>query len=380
MKKLLCLVLLALLVLCAFTSCNRKDKEDEEAPTIKISKDGYWVINGEKSDYKAVGADGKDGVDGADGVTPTIEISEDGYWVINGEKTNVKANSGEAVDENPYGLQFFMQDDGTYLVSCGNARYLSDIVIPATYNGGAVVGIADSAFAYCPNLTSVIIPEGVTSIGEEAFTDCYNLTSVIIPEGVTSIGEYAFSGCYALEYNEYDNAYYLGSNTNPYLLLVCAKTQDITTFNIHEDAKFIYDGAFASCFDLTSIIIPEGVISIGQYAFNACDSLTSIVIPDSVTSIGDGAFCCCYNLTSVVICNSITSIDDFMFAYCHSLTSIVIPDSVTSIDYEAFDECINLTDIYYTGTAEEWANIDINYSNNAYLANATIHYNYVPEA
>ena len=95
--------------------------KDGVTPTIEISEDGYWVINGVKTEYKAIGTDGKDGVDGEDGkdgvdgapgkdgvdgedgkdgvdgapgkdgVTPTIEISEDGYWVINGVKTEYKA-------------------------------------------------------------------------------------------------------------------------------------------------------------------------------------------------------------------------------------------------------------------------------------------------
>ena len=49
------------------------------------------------------------------------------------------------------------------------------------------------------SLTSVTIPEGVTSIGEWVFCDCSSLTSVTIPEGVTNIGEMAFSACINLK-------------------------------------------------------------------------------------------------------------------------------------------------------------------------------------
>ena len=61
--------------------------KDGETPTVEISDDGYWVINGVKTEHKAIGTDGKDGIDGEDGkngtpgkdgVTPTIEISDDG--------------------------------------------------------------------------------------------------------------------------------------------------------------------------------------------------------------------------------------------------------------------------------------------------------------
>ena len=118
------------------------------------------------------------GSPGKDGETPTITISDDGYWVINGEKTNVKASSGETVDENSQGLQFYIQDDGTYKVSCGDAKYLSNIEIPATYKGGAVVYIEGFAFSNCTSLTSVTIPDSVTRIGVYAFNNCTSLTSI----------------------------------------------------------------------------------------------------------------------------------------------------------------------------------------------------------
>ena len=67
---------------------------DGATPTIEISDDNYWVINGTKTDVKAIGQDGANGADGTDGTngtTPTIEISDDNYWVINGTKTDVFA-------------------------------------------------------------------------------------------------------------------------------------------------------------------------------------------------------------------------------------------------------------------------------------------------
>ncbi|MDR0301371.1 MAG: hypothetical protein LBI04_03555 [Treponema sp.] len=65
-----------------------RDGVDGVTPTISISEDGYWVINGQKTAHKARGENGQDGIDGA---TPTITISEDGYWIINGETTSYKA-------------------------------------------------------------------------------------------------------------------------------------------------------------------------------------------------------------------------------------------------------------------------------------------------
>lgn len=134
--------------------------------------------------------------------------------------------------------------------------------------------------------------------------------------------------------------------------------------------------AFCNCRSLTSIEIPDSVSSIGNGAFFNCRSLTSIEIPNGVTSIGDLVFCWCERLTSITIPNGVTSIGYGAFNNDRSLKSITIPDSVTSIGEFAFGMCINFTNVYYTGSEEEWNNIEIESSNNP-LTNATITYNYI---
>ena len=207
-------------------------------------------------------------------------------------------------------------------------------------------GDIKTLIGYFGSKTEIMIPDSVTSIGGYAFYNCSNLTSIEIPNSVTSIGSGAFSGCSSLKYNEYENGYYLGNVDNPYLVLVEAKSTDITSFNIHGNTKFIYDSAFSNCSSLTSITIPNGVTSIGSGAFSGCSSLTSIEIPNGVTSIRSGAFYNCSSLTSITIPSSVTSIENQAFLYCSSLTSITIPDSVTSIGNDAFYDCSNLETIY----------------------------------
>ena len=121
-----------------------------------------------------------------------------------------------------------------------------------------------------------------------------------------------------------------------------------------------------------------GLTSIGEDAFWGCNSLTNVVIPDSVTFIGNNAFRGCSSLTSVVIGDSVTSIGSSAFLGCRSLTSIVIPDSVTSIGEDAFSYCSRLTTVNYKGTQEQWEQISIG-SDNGYLTDATINYNYSGE-
>ena len=234
-----------------------------------------------------------------------------------------------------------------------NNKTITHVVIPDT-----VTSIGDSAFYYCYNLSSVVIPDGVTSIGDYAFYGCYNLSSVVIPDSVTSIGENAFNACHYSLYTEYEYGKYVKSGDNPYTVLIEITNKNMSTYEIHKDTKII-----------------------AHSVFRDCNRLTSITIPDSVTSIGSSAFYDCSKLNSVVIGDSVTSIGSYAFYGCSKLSSVVMGDSVTSIGDCAFNGCSNLTDVYYTGTQEQWNQIEIdNEGNNNYnLINATIHYNYVPQ-
>ena len=77
---------------------------------------------------------------------------------------------------------------------------LTSVTIP---NG--VTSIGDTAFDYCNSLTSVTIPNGVTSIGSYAFDSCYSLTSVTIPNSITSIGGSTFNICYSIAFYDFSN-------------------------------------------------------------------------------------------------------------------------------------------------------------------------------
>ncbi len=165
----------------------------------------------------------------------------------------------------------------------------------------------------------------------------------------TNPGIGAFSGCDRLPKNKYDNAYYLGNANNPYLVLLEAQSQDITSCVINSNTKIVADDAFYKCSKLTSISIPNSVTSIGDSAFSNCYSLTSISIPVSVTSIGDSAF-----------------------YYCSSLTIINIPEGVTSIGDEAFYGCDSLRTINFTGTVAQWKAIKKGSNWNQYAGSFTV--------
>ncbi len=258
------------------------------------------------------------------------------------------------------------QNYAIYQYAFYNCDSLTSITIP---NG--VTSIGKYAFYNCDSLTSITIPNGTTSIGEYAFYDCTGLASIVTPDSVISIGYVAFfnTAYYNNSSNWEDGALYIGNH------LIYVSTSASGAYDIREGTKCIADYAF-EYFDawFESITIPNSVTSIDISAFSGCTGLTSITIPDSVTSIGTWAFAKCTGLTSISIPNSVTSIGEYAFSYCTGLTSITIPDSVTSIGNYAFYGCSGLTSVHITDIAS-WCNIEFNkdagnplyYAHNLYL-------------
>ncbi|MBO8426338.1 MAG: leucine-rich repeat domain-containing protein [Firmicutes bacterium] len=328
----------------------------------------------------------------------TIDIDNASYFTLKNEGeveigiTSISiVYSCFAVDKemNLDALTFKLNSEETgYIVSDCDTSIFGEVIIPTVYNGLPVLEIGDHAFSSCASLTSVNIPDSVTTIGKSAFGGCSSLTSVNIPDSVTTIGEGAFSYCYSL-----------------------------TSVNIPDSVTTIGGYAFSYCSFLTSVNIPDSVTTIGESAFSYCSCLTSIYIPDSVTTIGESAFYECSNLTiyceassapsgwdsswdyhcpvvwncissfeisdeglhfvvvlgkngdkyitiigytgsstNVVIPSSINvngedipvkAIASNAFYYNDTITSITIPDSVTTIGSYAFKRCSNLAAVTF---------------------------------
>ena len=203
-----------------------------------------------------------------------------------------------------------------------------------------VVGIEDQTFEHCDSLTSVTIPNSVTSIGSMAFYGCNNIINVI----------WNARNCNGYNFGSQVESFVFGEEVEVIPSSICNGMNQLTEITIPNSVTSIGDAAFYYCTSLTSVTIPNSVTSIGNSAFWGCSGLTGeLVIPNSVTSIGGGAFFYCSGLTSVTIGNSVTSIEAHTFNGCTGLTSIDIPNSVTSIGYMAFEACRNL----YSVTIDE---------------------------
>ena len=229
----------------------------------------------------------------------------------------------------------------------GYTKPTGSLTIPSTVTYGgttySVISIRDHAFWACTSLTSVTIPNSITTIGEGAFSSCTSLPSISIPNSVHSIGKNAFELCHNLASVTIPNSVTSIGDT------AFAWCTNLTSITIPNSITKIGAYTFAGCDSLASVTIPYSVTTIGDYAFYWC-SLSSVTIPSSVYSIGEGAFCECSSLSSVTIPNSVTSIGIRAFAGCSSLSSVTIPNSITSIGIRAFVGCSSLASVSIPNT------------------------------
>ena len=240
---------------------------------------------------------------------PTAAVSED-------DETTKTLNAQNKDDQ---GLTYTLNNDETATVS-GCDRTVTSIKIPSNVESNGqtytVTSIGNSAFAN-RYITSVDIPDSVTSIGDFAFYYCTGLTSVTIPDSVTSIGKGTFAECLGL-----------------------------TSVHIPDGVTSIGFGAFSTCRSLTSVTIPDSVTSIGNFAFYDCTGLTSVTIPDGVTSIGNGAFLMCSGLTSVTFQGAEPpTFDGDPFLDCHLLGTISLTADMTEEQLTAWENSLTKLEI-----------------------------------
>ncbi len=255
-----------------------------------------------------------------------LESGDDSYGYIAYYAPYVHSTESEGggIDICEDGFVFYVLGRGVYLLGYqGDTPILK---LPESYHGRSyavwkyafygrddicsmiipdgVTAIYDYAFSECDSLRSISIGDGVTAIYDYAFNLCSILSDVTVGNNISHLGAEAFTACKYVEYNEYNNAYYLGNEDNPYAVLVKAKSKSITSCDIHSSTKVIADGAFLECKSLTSIVIPDSVTDIGMGAFIECRKLENVMIGYNVRSIGQYCFYDCWGLDSVTFKNT----------------------------------------------------------------------------
>ena len=251
-----------------------------------------------------------------------------------------------ACGEDEQQLTFELNPDGQsytctgFVVKKDREVRVAELVIPETYEELPVTAIADSAFSETwahvqgtlnsvgmgqdtsdyVSITSVVIPDSVTSIGDSAFQYCKSLKSAHLPDGLEELGENVFAGCESLE-----------------------------TIGIPSKITELPKSTFVGCASLNCVALPSTMTTIGESAFQSCTSLASVDLPAGLTTIGAYAFQECTKLNGVILPEGFTTLGSDAYKDCEALTSLSLPDSLESwsrydfagcpLEYQIYEGC-----------------------------------------
>ena len=285
----------------------------------------------------------------------------------------------------------YVLHEGTWAISdyTGTA---AQVIVPSSHEGIPVTAIEDEAFSSDKTITSVFIPDSVTTIGNFAFHNCSNLAKVDMGNGVTDIGEYAFARCGSLseikipeDIATIGNNAFLGSGN----IISASIPIDVIDLVPHDNIQaveitgngIVPESAFEGCTTLTSVTVGAGITSIGYHAFYGCENLAEVnnnsgiqLLAESTTqgyiayyaesvnskfvfTYANGTVTLTgYNGTDehLVLPAVYTSLrGDITAGYAigdsvfreGNMLSVIIPDSVISIGEDAFYSCINLINV-----------------------------------
>ena len=191
------------------------------------------------------------------GCTNLTSVTYGGDWsnlTIQSGNPAVEDAAKDAANEQLFDFEFIPPDNTAVIVT--NYKYngaAADVTIPSRYQGKPVTTIGHAAF-FNSAVTSVTIPDSVTSISDDAFGFCSQLTNISIPNSVTFIGFSAFNSCTSLK-----------------------------SITLPSSLSTIQSYAFYNCGNLKTIRIPVSVTSIGNCAFDVCPSLMTVTYPGSKT-------------------------------------------------------------------------------------------------
>ena len=227
---------------------------------------------------------------------------------------------------------------------------LKSITIESPLEEGSVA-IGNYAFHACTALTSLVLPDHVTSIGRQAF-DSAGLTSLTIGKGVTTMDLLAFGNLESLTTLTFNakNAVVDGQsfqdNTDHDIAVSFGNSVDTIPANLFQNNHNV-KGA---------LTFPDSVTAIGASAFECSTKITAITIGTNVETIGEYAFSGCSNVTELTIGSKVETIGANAFNGLEKVTSLTIPSNVTTVGSGAFYGMSGLTTIAYNATDCDFTN------------------------
>lgn len=283
-------------------------------------------------------------------------------------------------DDAPGGL-VFTTANGKATVSAFDGSGVA--VVPETYNGLPVTGIAPRAFADNIWLNNVVLPKTLQSIGDDAFRGCVSLEWLAMPENLSSIGAGAFNGC-----DELVGVFFLGGRPNvggalgssatlyhaqgraawdggdvlgglPVELVLYASKDSFTYGDVPLGVQITgYQGSSVPIVNVPGSLGGKAVVAIGGHAFSNQSDMVFIVFPEGLYELGDSASASCSNLLAAFLPESLTSIGEWAFEECESLIFCDLPENLTEIGTEAFIDCEALASMVFPNGLEtigDWA-------------------------
>lgn len=195
--------------------------------------------------------------------------------------------------------------------------------------GSKLRTIGDDAFNGCGSLTRVSLPQGLQAIGEYAFCYCDNLTTVYVPDTVTSFAEKAFF-----------------NSRNLKDLTVTGEVDLTKRFTVSNLENLTLSGTFVEkAVEAQNVTLLDTITEVRDSAF-AGKNVEQLTLSQNLKTIGVGAFQGA-NVTSVTLPEGITSLGERAFAYCSNLETINLPDSLQTVGKNCFEECdkLNILDL-----------------------------------
>lgn len=330
MKKAILIILTiitCLSVAASLSACKKKNTSESETAgqeSVEQSKENSEKQSEGKSESETAEtsesiADDSESVEENESSSDSESIGESGSV---SESESIEESEEEREIVYSEGLEYELTSDGNaYAVKGAGTFTGSELNIPSEHDGKPVTSILSLAFTNNTGITSVCIPDTITTIEYNSFDSYCELSSI---------------------YYEGDIASWCNVSGLENLPL-------FQTFR-----KLYIKGKELK----GTLIIPQEVSVIKASAFAACDGITELVISEGVTEIGFGAFIGCKKITDITISNSVAKISTLAFTSCFALENLTIGSGIKTIEKSAFTSCFNLTNVYYVGDLASWCKID----------------------